>query len=231
MNKKYIVSMIVIMFAISAVAVTTANAFTLGQTGRDVADLQLTLLESGFDIPALSSGLAQPGYFGVQTQKALVAYEASQASDVKFGALTSPTVFDPVELRGGSLFGSTNSTSTPLSMTLRLSDVKDFDTIIVRPTGAAAAKTLTFFASSTAASWLPKAGDTQRTCVLNATTTAGVGLVFAAGSGIDLQATSTNLTVPADTTACFTFVRKAQIAGVTNSFDISANMFTFYDAD
>lgn len=226
--KSKVLSLVVIMIAIFGI-IGTADAYYIGQTGGEVADLQITLLEAGYDIPALSSGVAQPGYFGVQTQRALAKYEASKPRT--FGALSSPTVYEPVELNGGSKFGSVNSTSTPASMTLRLSDVMNYDTVIVRPTGAAASKTLTFFASSTAANWLPKAGDTQRTCFLNATTSAAATIVFAAGAGIDLQATSTNLTVQADNSTCFTFIRKAQIAGVTNSFDISASMFTFYDAD
>lgn len=150
------------------------------------------------------------------------------------GAFPGPSIFNALELRGGTTFGSVNSTTTPASMTLRVSDVKDFDTVIIRPTSAAAAKTLTFFASSTAPHWLPRAGDTQRTCFLNATTTSGVNLVFAAGTGIDLQTASssaTDLTILPDNTACFTFTRKAQQSSVTNSFDIEASFVEFTDGD
>lgn len=167
-------------------------------------------------------------YPGVQTKVREVVKE------VKVGANAGPSFFNPLDFRGGVTYGSTNSTTTVASMTLRVADIKDFDTVIVRPTGAAAAKTLTLFASSTASHWLPKAGDRQVTCFLNATTTAGVNLVFAAGTGIDLQTASstiTDLTLSPDNTACFTFARKAQVAGVTNSFDIEASMVEYNDGD
>lgn len=155
-------------------------------------------------------------------------------TQVQFGANPGPVHTEYQEFDGGVKVGSVNSTTTPASMTLRTSDVYGFDTVIVRPTGAAADKTLTFFASSTASHWLPKAGDTQRTCFLNATTTAAATITFAAGTGIDLQSASsspTDLTVQADQTACFTFVRKVQVAEVTNSFDIEASFVEFNDAD
>jgi hypothetical protein len=154
-------------------------------------------------------------------------------SQVVLGS-SNPTVLTYQEFEGGVKFGNVLSTTTPASMTLGVADLYGYDTVIVRPTGAASAKTLTFFASSTASHWLPIAGDTQRTCILNATTTSGVTLVFAAGTGIDIQTASsspTDLTILPDQTACFTFIRKAQVAGVTNSFDIEANMTEFTDGD
>ena len=153
----------------------------------------------------------------------------------ELGANPGPTFLNPLEFEGGVTYGNVNSTSTPASLTIVVGDVLGFDTVIVRPTGVNSAKTLTFFASSTASHWLPRAGDTQRTCFLNATTTAATTLIFAGGTGIDLQNASssanTDLTISADGTACFTFIRKAQIAGVTNSFDIEANMTEYFDAD
>ena len=146
----------------------------------------------------------------------------------------SSTTYEPVELNGGTRYGSVNSTTTPASMTLRVEDVMNFDTVIVKPTVAASAKTLTFFASSTAVQWLPKAGDTQRTCFHNATTTAATTIVFAAGTGIDLQTASsspTDLTLLAGNTACFTFMRKAMDSSYTNSFDIEASMVEHTDGD
>ena len=139
-------------------------------------------------------------------------------------------------LNAGQLRSYTSATSTAASMTLRVSDVVGYDTIIVTPTGAASAKTLTFFASSTASTWLPAAGDRQETCFINSTTTAATTLIFAAGTGIDMEvATSTNngggaydLTISAGGMGCFTFVRGAATA---SAFDIHAGLVEFSDAD
>jgi peptidoglycan hydrolase-like protein with peptidoglycan-binding domain len=89
MNKKYIVSMIVV--AIIAISnISTANAFYLGQRGQEVVDLQITLIEAGYDIPAISSGIASPGYFGTQTQAALARRDAAKP---RFGAVAGPDLF------------------------------------------------------------------------------------------------------------------------------------------
>ncbi len=150
------------------------------------------------------------------------------------GANPGPVFSNFLEFEGGVVNRNTLSTTTPASMTLRTADIAGYDTVIVRPTGAASAKTLTFFASSTAGTWLPRAGDTQRTCFVNATTTAGATIIFAAGTGIDLQTSSStisDLTLSADNTACFTFTRKAQSTSIANSFDIYASMTEFNDGD
>ena len=148
-----------------------------------------------------------------------------------FGSNPGPTFFGPLEFNGGVKYGSVNSTSTLASMTLRLSDIQDVDTVVINPTGAAADKTLTFFASSTAPGWLPKTGDRQETCFLNATTTADTTLTFAAGTGIDLETASsspTDLTVLAGNVACFKFIRASSTA---SSFDINASLVEYTNAD
>ena len=137
-------------------------------------------------------------------------------------------------LNAGQLRSNSLATSTG-SATMNVTYLNGYDTIVVTPTGAAAAKTLTFFASSTASTWLPTAGDMQETCFLNASTSVAT-LVFAAGTGIDLQvATSTNngggvydLTVDPDATMCFKFIRKAATA---SAFDIEANVVEYENAD
>ena len=91
-------------------------------------------------------------------------------------------------------------------------------------------------ASSTASTWLPAAGDRQETCFINSTTTAATTLIFAAGTGIDLEvATSTNtgggdydLTISAGGMGCFTFIRGAE---TSSAFDIHAGLIEFSDAD
>ena len=154
----------------------------------------------------------------------------------QYGSDAGPDHYGLQQFFGGFLKGNVLATSTVASMTLKVSDVQDYDTVIVTPTGAASAKTLTFFASSTARSWLPAAGQRQEVCFLNSTTTAATTLVFAAGTGIDMQvATSTNngggaydLTISAGGTGCFTFIRKAATA---SAFDIEANLLEYSDGD
>ena len=139
-----------------------------------------------------------------------------------------------VTTNAGVLHSSVLATSTG-SNTLGVLDLNGYETVIVTPTGAAAAKTLTFAASSTMSAWLPTAGDWQDTCFLNASTSVAT-LVFATGTGIDLQvATSTNgnggamdLTISPDGTACFKFIRKAATA---SAFDIEANLLEYEDGD
>lgn len=54
-----------------------SNYLTVGSTGADVSALQTWLISSGFDIAAITSGVAQKGYFGQQTKAAVVKYQAS----------------------------------------------------------------------------------------------------------------------------------------------------------
>jgi hypothetical protein len=77
--KKIIVSSIVAL-AVVLVGAATANAafnvnLTVGSTGADVIALQTWLISNGYDIPAISSGAAQKGYFGQQTKAAVVKYQ------------------------------------------------------------------------------------------------------------------------------------------------------------
>lgn len=148
------------------------------------------------------------------------------------GALTAGGI---VTLNAGQLRSYTNATTSVTTGTLRLSDVQGYDTILLTPTGAAANKTLTFFASSTASTWLPTAGDMQETCFLNGTTTAATTITFAAGTGIDLEVASSTsiggvgtLILPADSVGCFKFIRKT---ATLSTFDISAEFVRYVDAD
>ncbi len=84
MKKIFITSIVALALVIgsagSAQAVpgyTFSNYLTVGSTGADVTALQSWLISSGFDIPAISSGVAVKGYFGQQTKAAVVKYQAS----------------------------------------------------------------------------------------------------------------------------------------------------------
>src|SRR3990167_4643112 len=132
-----------------------------------------------------------------------------------------------VTLEGGQLKSYTNASSSVTTGTLAQSDILNYDTILLEPTGAAATKTLTFPATSTLTSFVPTAGDRQDTCFFNATTTAASTITFAAGAGIALEnvaSTTPDLILGADNTACFTFIRK------TNT-DIVAAFIELVDAD
>jgi len=54
-----------------------SNDLTLGSRGADVEQLQSWLMNSGYSIPSVASGAAARGYFGTQTQAALIAYQRS----------------------------------------------------------------------------------------------------------------------------------------------------------
>ena len=139
-----------------------------------------------------------------------------------------------VTLNAGTLYSSTLATSTTDTATpLILADINGYDNILMTPN--VGALTLTFPASSTVPTWLPAAGDTQRTCWYNATSTAAATIIFAAGTGIDLEvATSTaqtgafDLTLGAGNRGCFEFMRQPATA---TSFDITADFLEYSDAD
>lgn len=145
------------------------------------------------------------------------------------GASTGPDHYNLEQFFGGVLLGNVNATSTPISMTLRTSDLAGKDTVLMTPTIGSI--TVTFPASSTAASWLPTAGQRQRTCFQNATSTAAATIVFAAGTGIDLEtasSTPSDLTLVGGNTACFDFIRGIKTA---SKFDITAAMVEYNDGD
>ncbi len=129
----------------------------------------------------------------------------------------------------GVTYESVNSTSTSAtSQTLKLSDVQGYDTVILTPN--VGTDTVTFFASSTATTWLPTAGYTQNTCFYNGTTTANVNLIIAGGTGVNVQVASSSATalgslvIGPQKQGCFTFTRGNTTA---TTFDISAALVTF----
>ena len=159
-----------------------------------------------------------------------------QFSISNVGALTSSaaaTIGGLFKTDAGTLRSYTSATTTGTAVTLKLSDINGYDTISVKP--IIGATTLTLFASSTASTWLPTAGDMQETCFQNATTTSAITLTFAGGTGWDMQMASStgmsgakDLTIAPDSTACFKFIRKV---ATTAAFDIEANLIEYDDAD
>src|SRR3990167_1177208 len=93
----------------------------------------------------------------------------------------------------GHIKSYTNSTTTTATaQTLKLSDVQNYSTVILTPNTAS--DTVTLFASSTASAWLPSAGYSQSTCFINGTTTTGINLTFAGGTGTIIQVASSSAT-------------------------------------
>jgi hypothetical protein len=127
----------------------------------------------------------------------------------------------------GLIHSYTNATSSvTTTQTLAAADIANYESVIFTPnTGAT---TLTLPASSTLSAFVPTAGDWADQCWLNATSTAGVNITFAAGTGIDLETSSTTLVLRPGNTACIKFVRKAATA---SAFDIAALLTVYVDGD
>ena len=84
---------------------TSACSFTrdltLGASGADVTCLQNALIAAGYGIPAISSGVAAPGYFGSQTQTAVVAWQKAS------GVSPAAGYFGPISRSSWNLAGGT----------------------------------------------------------------------------------------------------------------------------
>lgn len=174
--------------------------------------------------------IAIGGYFLPVAQNAV-----ERVVEKTVGAFPSPTIYEALELLGGTTFGKVNSTSTlATSYTLLARDVVGFDTVVITPNVGDI--TLTLPASSTMPHFVPKVGQRVKQCWVNATTTSGIDITFAAGTGIDLEyASSTEsgagvpaLTILANSSACFEFIRKPVSA---TAFDIVAQFTRFVDGD
>ncbi len=63
--------------AAQAQSYTFTRDLSVGATGSDVSALQDVLIQSGFNIPSISSGFVPKGYFGAQTRAAIVAYQSA----------------------------------------------------------------------------------------------------------------------------------------------------------
>ena len=80
--------------AVLALATLVSAAYdvnlTVGSTGTDVVALQTALISAGFDIPAITSGAAAPGYFGSQTKAAVKLYQASRVPAIPNTGFVGP---------------------------------------------------------------------------------------------------------------------------------------------
>lgn len=112
---------------------------------------------------------------------------------------TNPSL--PITQGNQKTYATTTTTATLLN-----TELNGYSVISVTPNGASL--TLTLPATSTLTTFVPNAGDNTTVFVRNATTTAGVNLTLAAGTGMTLKmATSTNALTPGSL-AKLIFIRK-----------------------
>lgn len=227
-NKLNYVGVLVAIVAVLGF-VGTANAFVIGDRGQDVRDLQITLIEAGFDIPLITSGVAQPGYFGVQTQAALAAYEGR---GVKLGAFPGGDILTKINIGAGEVnSGHVATTSLGTAITVSAADLSRWvDASLVSFTQiGVSTPTLTLPASSTIPHIVPRPGDRQTFCLRNATTTAALTVILAGGTGTSLNVASSTTVLGSSSlttgeTGCLTLIREA---ATDTTFDISVLLTTF----
>lgn len=186
-----------------------------------------TLLIVALFIVVLVGGNTNQGFGGSTSDSWSVGGNLSvTGTSALTGALT---LGGKITTDGGSLHSYTSSTSTTATTyTLTQADILNYDTILMTPnTGDLA---LTLPATSTLTSLVPTAGDMAEQCWHNASSTAGIDITFAAGTGITLlSATSTSGGIGAPTIqpldiGCFKFVRQGNT-------DVTAAFTTYKDAD
>ena len=111
-------------------------------------------------------------------------------------------------LDGGTLKSSTNSTSTTAtSYTFVQADLLNYDTMLMTPN--VGDLTLTLTASSSLTSLVPNTGDTYELAIVNASTTAGIDITLAGGTGTLLRKATTTATILANSVGILQFIRKA----------------------
>jgi peptidoglycan hydrolase-like protein with peptidoglycan-binding domain len=78
--KKYLILLVLVFTAspsdVSAQVYSFGTDLSVGASGVEVAHLQTFLINKGFDIPAVSSGISDKGYFGSQTRLAVMKYQS-----------------------------------------------------------------------------------------------------------------------------------------------------------
>lgn len=219
---------VIVVVALVSIAITyltkTSDTVIVGAIGTNPVENYIPIIKYN------------DGYYSelaIQTTSTITATGAITSSAGLSG--TTGSFSGLVTLNAGQLRSYTNSTSTTATTyTLVVGDVLNYDTVLLMPnTGTLA---LTFFASSTATTLVPSAGDVQETCFFNATTTSGINITFATATGINLQTVATTTTsgatgmlaIPPQGYGCFKFLRQPATA---TAFDIGALYTPYRDAE
>ena len=130
------------------------------------------------------------------------------------GATTLGTTDASVFTQGGSVL-STSTLAT--AITFIASDLLTYSTWEVTPNTADL--TYTFPATSTLSAIVPTAGDSRSWTIVNATTTAGIDVIFAAGTGSTIKgAGGAALTIDEASHGIITLTRKADSDIVITTF-------------
>lgn len=141
---------------------------------------------------------------------------------------TTGTFSGAVTLNAGSTHSYLNSTTTAdTTQLVSLADIDGYSTVQMTPT--VGATTLTFAASTTFATMIPNAGDWFEQVWYNASTTAAQTLTFAAGTGWDLEVSTSSpqgLVIDAEGSARLLYMR-----GPDPIEDILLQITRFDDAD
>ncbi len=117
MKKYLIVSSIAILALVSiagAQEFTFLNNLSVNSTGPDVSALQSWLVSNGYDIPAISSGTANKGFFGLQTRMALMKYQYNNGipNTGYFGSMTRGRLNGIYHLNNGPVISSVTGPTT-----------------------------------------------------------------------------------------------------------------------
>lgn len=128
-------------------------------------------------------------------------------------SVTGTSVVDEFT-QGGSVL-STSTTATAITFTV--ADLLTYSTWEVTPNTADL--TYTFPASSTLSTIVPNAGDSRTWTIVNATSTAGIDVIFAAGTGSAVKgAGGAALTIDEASHGLITLTRKANSDIVITTF-------------
>lgn len=150
-----------------------------------------------------------------------------------YGAVPGGDFTNKVNFMGGVMnSGLVASTSQGASITVTAAEFRQWaDAAVVSfRQGLLADTTLTFPASSSVPSLVPKAGDRQTFCIRNATSTAALNVTLAGSTGINLLVASSSATalgsknLATGKVGCITLVRQPATA---TTFDIDALLTIF----
>lgn len=180
-----------------------------GQSGSDVAQLQQWLISQGYDIPAISSGSTQPGFFGDQTRAALIKWQTDHNVDTQ----GNPGFYGPITQAAIGITGASTSTQNTQSTPAPNSAVS---TPSMATTGASTATPASpqqavltpeqqsqYFASQSSsptplspAQWLAQQGTTQTTPTTVPTTTPTGTPASQTGTSVPTQTPQTGTVLP-----------------------------------